>query len=212
MKIRTIEPSYHHGNLHQGLIDAALGLIASEGAQALTLRAVARKAGVSHAAPYRHFADKEALLVAVAEEGFQRLSRSMAQRMECYTDPLARFLQSGVGYVLFAVAHPAHFRVMFSSAFSCQEPPPGLRQAGEAALAVLTNAITGAQMVGQLNGAKVESISATAWSLVHGLASLLIDQQFHGWALENATPVSLAETTIQLMIDGLNRPTLSPTA
>ena len=212
MKIPAEEPSYHHGNLRQGLIDSALSLITAEGAQALSLRAVARKAGVSHAAPYRHFADKDALLAAVAEEGFQRLSRSMAQRMDLYTDPVARFLQSGVGYVLFAVAHPAHFRVMFSSAFSLSEPPPGLRQAGESALAVLTNAIAAAQAAGQLNGAKVESIAATAWSVVHGLASLLIDQQFHGWPLENATPASLAETTIQLMIDGLNQPTSNPRA
>ena len=112
------KPRYHHGDLRRALIDASLALIAEEGFSALTLREVARRAGVTHAAPYRHFADKEALLAAVAEEGFRAMASDMRERMDKETSPTERLLACGVAYVLFAVRHPSHFRVMFGPHFT----------------------------------------------------------------------------------------------
>jgi AcrR family transcriptional regulator len=110
------ENHYHHGDLRNALVEAALRLIAEHGAQALTLRAAARAAGVSPAAPYRHFADKEALLAAVAEDGFEKLSRRMRAAARGASDAAARLLAIGEAYVAFARAHSAHFHVMFGPA------------------------------------------------------------------------------------------------
>src|SRR5262249_52270729 len=93
---------YHHGDLRRALLDAALGMLAREGGTALTLREVARRAGVTHAAPYRHFTDKQALLAAVAEEGFRMLSSEMASSAREATDPRQALQAIGTSYVRFA--------------------------------------------------------------------------------------------------------------
>ncbi len=173
---------YHHGDLRRALVDAALELIAAEGARALTLREVARRAGVSHTAPYRHFASKEALLAAVAEEGFRGLRSAMLDRMnEAGDDPLLRFRESGVGYVLFAVQHPAHFRVIFGSELPGRSDYPALAEAGAAAFAVLIDALQACQQAGVVRSALVYDQALAAWSLVHGLAMLLVDGQLAPW-------------------------------
>ena len=105
--------SYHHGNLKQALLDASLNLIREVGPGAFTLREVARRAGVSHNAPYRHFRDKEELLAALAAEGFDRLTDAMTKAAEPATSALDRFRSSGRGYVEFALRYPQHFAVMF---------------------------------------------------------------------------------------------------
>src|SRR5205809_439421 len=106
--------SYHHGDLRRTLIDASLALVEEEGIGALSLREVARKAGVTHNAPYHHFPDRGALLAAIAEEGFGRLAQeTAAARAAVPDDPLARLTACGQAYVRFAIASPAHFRVMF---------------------------------------------------------------------------------------------------
>src|SRR5271166_2750989 len=91
--------SYHHGNLKQALLEASLDIIRKAGPGAFTLREVARRAGVSHNAPYRHFRDKEALLAALAAEGFDRLTAAMAKAVESATSALERFRLAGRGYV-----------------------------------------------------------------------------------------------------------------
>src|ERR1700743_2586808 len=107
---------YHHGGLRDALIHAALEILESEGLAALSLRAVARRAGVSAAAPYHHFPDKQALLDAVAERGFDALTAAMTERMDRAGDDAARLDGKGIGAVAFAVANPALFGLMFSHA------------------------------------------------------------------------------------------------
>src|SRR2546430_6260512 len=97
---------YHHGDLRRTLIDAALRIVEQVGPGALSLRELARHAGVSHAAPYRHFASREALLAALAAEGFRGLGAEMAALASDGGDPLARFAALGLAYVRYAVAHP----------------------------------------------------------------------------------------------------------
>src|SRR4029079_8364193 len=99
---------YHHGDLRRTLLDAALALVASQGVGALSLRELARKAGVSHAAPYRHFESREALLAALATEGFLGLGAEMMQTAAGEPNPLLRFRALGVAYVIYAVRHPGH--------------------------------------------------------------------------------------------------------
>ncbi|MCA9708300.1 MAG: TetR/AcrR family transcriptional regulator [Myxococcales bacterium] len=105
---------YHHGDLRAALLQAAVALIAEHGVTKLSLRECARRAGVSHAAPYRHFPSKDALLVAIAEEGFGWLYQAGRRAMEGLVDPRERLDAYGVAYVRFAIEHPVHLRTMFT--------------------------------------------------------------------------------------------------
>lgn len=174
---------YHHGNLRRAMLDAALGLVEEEGAGALTLRATARRAGVSQAAPYRHFASKQALLAAVAEEGF----RTMAQAMRAASaaegdDPLARFRALGLAYVDFATTHPAHFRVMFGRAAADRSAYPSLQEAAGETFDLLVSAIADCQRAGFVRPGDPAELALAAWSATHGLASLWVDGQLTGRA------------------------------
>src|ERR1700686_452365 len=104
---------YHHGNLREALLQGAVRVIAESGPAAFTLREVARRTGVSHNAPYRHFRDKDALLAAVATEGFRKLTQAMRAAGAQPANALDKLKQSGLAYVHFAVRNPEHFTVMF---------------------------------------------------------------------------------------------------
>jgi len=107
---------YHHGDLSRALVDAARRILEAEGAAALSLRAVAREAGVSPAAPYHHFKDKDELLSAIAHEGFSRLKMALVAATQAGHDPRQKMSDLGVAYVKFAQSHPALYRVMYDSA------------------------------------------------------------------------------------------------
>jgi AcrR family transcriptional regulator len=107
--------SYHHGNLRETLLEAAVGLIATAGPAGFTLREVARRAGVSHNAPYRHFRDRGALLSAVAAQGFRELTRAMLNGAEGRPTALDRLRGAGLGYIAFALRRPQHLAVMFDA-------------------------------------------------------------------------------------------------
>jgi AcrR family transcriptional regulator len=168
--------TYHHGNLHRALIDAALRILQAEGSAALSLRGAARAAGVSQAAPYRHFADKEQLLAAVAEEGFRSLNAAaLAATAGLERDLVNRFLMQGQTYVSFAVAHPAQFRLMFGRELAGRSEHPGLEAAAEETFARLLGAVREGQAAGLLRPGDPMDQAMAAWSMVHGLSSLLVD-------------------------------------
>ncbi len=168
---------YHHGDLPRALLDAALHIVETQGTEALTLRAVARLAGVSQAAPYRHFANKEAILAAVAEDGFRSLITAMRQSVQdCGDLPLARLRAVGIGYVTFATSHPSHFRVMFGRDMADRSAFPTLRQVASDTLAMVVDAIADCQRAGLVRSEEpAADLALTAWSSVHGLSALLVD-------------------------------------
>ena len=169
---------YHHGNLRRALLDAALHILESKGLSALTLRAAARAAGVSEAAPYRHFPDKEALLAAVAEEGFRALSAAMRDARGKAGDDLAsRFRATGMTYVRFAVEQPGRFRLMFGREVAARGTHGPLRQAAEETFGMLVAGIEEGQRAGLIRGGDPLELSMAAWSMVHGLSALLLDGQ-----------------------------------
>src|SRR5215470_19297923 len=108
--MRRLKP-YHHGNLREALLKAAIRLIAEVGPTAFTLREVARRAGVSHNAPYRHFRDRDELMAAVSTEGYAELTRTMLDAVHHQSNALARLTQAGLAYVKFALRRPEHFTV-----------------------------------------------------------------------------------------------------
>lgn len=193
---------YHHGNLQRAMVDAALRLLETEGAEALTIRAAARLAGVSHAAPYRHFADKQALLAAVAEEGFRAMVDTMRRaRAGQASDPLARFRALGLAYIEFATGHPAYFRVMFGRATADRSAYPSLHEAARSAFDLLVEAITECQGAGVVSDGEPEQMALAAWSSAHGLSTLLVDGQL-GILRQQATE-PLGESVTRTIFLGL---------
>ena len=172
------ERPYHHGDLRAALIQAGLAILAEEGVQALSLRAAARRVGVSHAAPYRHFADKEALLAAIAEEGFNLLFAEVeAARARFPASPREQLEESGWAYVRFALAHPDHLRVMFGGLIENPQAYPGLRDAGARAFGVLVEIMRAGQDAGVIVKDEARLLALVGWTQVHGLSLLLIGRQ-----------------------------------
>jgi len=178
---------YHHGDLRRALLDAALEVLSREGASALTLREVARRAGVTHAAPYRHFTDKQALLAAVAEEGFRMLAAEMASGAAAHPDDPGRGLQAiGTAYVRFATTQRARFQVMFGNHvdWSCEHPK--LEETADHAFGILLCQVQACQAAGLIRSGDPLVAALCAWSMVHGLSELIANGQLN--ALELSVP------------------------
>lgn len=200
------QPPYHHGNLPAALINAGLEVLREEGLAALTVRGVARRVGVSHTAAYRHFADKTALVAAIAEQGFARLQDEMAAaRAATSTGPELQFVACGVAYVRFALANAAHFRVMFSGWNQDRSAYPQLRAAAEGAFDVLLGLVQAGQTAGVLRRDEPQVLALAAWASVHGLATLLLEQQLTAPADAPLDGERLAHRCARLLLDGVRR-------
>lgn len=171
--------AYHHGDLRRALLKGALEILAESGSTQLTLRAVAGRAGVSEAAPYRHFADKCAMLAAVAEEGFLALERACMDAIgdPSAVDPIEELLMRGLAYLRFAADNPAHYRVMFGPEISRKANYEGLHRASLAAFEALRSSVRRCVEAGFFAPDELEMRAMRAWGLVHGLTSLFLDGQ-----------------------------------
>ncbi len=167
---------YHHGDLKRELVTAARRILEEEGLAALSLRGVARAAGVSQAAPYHHFADKDQLLAAIATEGFAGLSAAMAGYSDGAKDAGGRMEGLGVGYVVFAWQNPELFRLMHGRYFEDIDKFVELITVASESYEMLVNGVRGC-MPGR-SEADVDIACKASWSLVHGLSSLIIDKRF----------------------------------
>jgi AcrR family transcriptional regulator len=164
---------YHHGNLREALLEAAIRLIAEVGPTAFTLREVARRAGVSHNAPYRHFRDRDDLMAAVAAEGFRELTQAMVESAGQRSDALDQLKRAGLGYVTFALRRPEHFTVMFDAPLSKRNHPDSAA-AAEQAFGTLMSFVKGCQDAGRLPSGDLRQMALLAWTMVHGIAKLAI--------------------------------------
>lgn len=202
---------YHHGNLRPALIAAAVERIAEVGPAAFTLREVARRAGISHNAPYRHFRDKDELLGAVATQGFDRLaaalggstrrpSRTRGRRPE---GPLDRLQASGVAYVQFALRYPEHLQVMFDWPIDPARYPD-LEAAGGRAFGILLSLVQDAQRHGDLPEGESMTLACIAWSMVHGVAKLAIGSRLP-YTSERQV-LQFAKRAIDTLYRGLGKP------
>jgi AcrR family transcriptional regulator len=157
---------YHHGNLRQALIDAAVEEVEAVGASALSMRAVARRAGVSHAAPAHHFGDKAGIFTAIAIEGFELMRKAI--------EPVAMedqgFLAGGMEYVVFALQHPGHFEVMFRPTLYHRDNPR-LAEASERAFDLLFESARHAVEI-QGTDDDPQGLAIAGWSISHGFATL----------------------------------------
>jgi AcrR family transcriptional regulator len=192
--------AYHHGDLRNALVDAAERLIESGAGGRLTLRDAAQAAGVSVAAPYRHFADREALLAAVLAKGFRELARRTGEAHRAAEDPMDGLVAVGLAYVAFAADRPAIYRLMFGP--ECDKAAhPDLMAAGHEAFGVLVEAVQRTRAAGLIGQADVGAVALAGWSLSHGLASLHADG-----ILAATLPVDLdaaARTLMGMLVDGV---------
>ncbi|MFE7333770.1 MULTISPECIES: TetR/AcrR family transcriptional regulator [Streptomyces] len=167
--------TYHHGDLRAACLRAARELLEEDGSAGLSLRAVARRAGVSATAPYRHFADREALVSAVAAEGYRELAEHLTKAHPAPSTP-DELASVAVAYVRFALEHPALFRAMFAE--PC-DPTSEERVAATEAISQYVRSIVGATFP----DVDADALSTTVWALVHGLAFLHLDGK-----LDSSTP------------------------
>ena len=165
--------SYHHGRLREALLDAALAEVRERGAVAVSLREVARRAGVSHAAPAHHFGDKAGLLTALAIEGFRRfIDAQRAGAARGGDDPQHRFRWLGWAYVMFAAEHRAYFEVMFRPEL-LRKDDPELAQVSLAAYQLLLE--TARSALGDPDADALALHATVSWAEAHGLATLWVD-------------------------------------
>ena len=192
--------SYHHGDLRRALLDSALAIIEEQDISALSLRQVARRTGVSHTAPYRHFADKEALLAAVAEEGFQEFSRYLERARDAESTPLKQLHATGNAYVEYALRYPTHYRVMFGSYCADADALPSLTTTANQSFQILVGIIEAGQAKEEIKTGEPRLLALANWSLVHGLAMLLLDNRLE---IEESATQPLIQKTIELMEHGV---------
>ncbi len=189
-------PSYHHGNLREALLAKGLEMLEA-GEADFSLRELTRRVGVSANAVYRHFAGKEALLSAMAAEGFLRLTSAQAMALQGGSTPATGFLEAGRAYVRFARHHPALFRLMFGR-FAAGNPDPELRAAAQLSYEGMRFSV--AAILGRpVADAEVLATGMRAWSLVHGLSQLIIDGQMDAHELDIDSLVSavLSQSTLE---------------
>jgi len=173
------KPTYHHGDLRRALTQAAIALIAESGPEAFTLREAARKVGVDHAAAYRHFADKRALLVAVAEDGFVTLADRMQRALAGVAPdlPEARLQRLSGAYVRFALAHPSQFQVMLGPRLNEDGRFPSLEAAIAQPFGLVRDEMARAVATGAFAPADPRELAVGLWTLAHGYATLVLSRR-----------------------------------
>jgi AcrR family transcriptional regulator len=198
------QTDYHHGNLRQALLDAGEKLLETEGAAGLSLRALARETGVSHAAPYRHFADKTDLLAALAARGFARLARVLAETARAYPDaPGREFLTACRRYMELGLAAPAMYRLMFGQPQPGVGGQPELDEAGQAAYDALLCAMARGKAAGVFADAAEDTLAMAVWSMVHGITELAISGRLGPCCQTREAILDFGEQTFRLLLSGL---------
>jgi AcrR family transcriptional regulator len=192
-------------DVRRALLDAALEIVKEQGVGAISLREAARRAGVTHGAPYRHFADRAALVAAVAEEGFRELlDAALAAASAAGGEPLKRFQALGVSYVKYAIEHPAHFRVMFG--VEASGATPEVRAAESAVFALTVSALAEAQRAGLVIEGDTQELALCAWSTMHGLAGLLLGGMVDWSGFRGLDTDRLARRISLRLFDGMRPP------
>lgn len=177
---------YHHGDLRRALLEEAVRTIAQDGVDALTLREVGLRLGVSRTALYRHFTSKTALLAAVARDGFQRFTAQLATTIDGQGLSPAALRRIGLAYLEFALANPSHYRIMFGNFRELCEQDPALVIEARASFQIMVDAVAALQRAHVLREGNPEHITRQLWVMVHGIAMLTIDGHLGKDARESA--------------------------
>lgn len=194
--------TYHHGDLRQALIREARASLKEKGVDKLSLREVARNAGVSHAAAYHHFRDKTALIAAVAVAAFGELE-AVVQAVPSGADAPGRLAALMRCYVIFALNNPDEFRLMFLPQLRSDEVRTEVEGAGRATYALIVAEFASLEAAGRLKPADPEQAAITAWAAAHGLATLMLDGPLYRNAQSEAGRQTLIEASVEHLLTGL---------
>ena len=198
--------AYHHGDLRNALIQAGLELLSEGGAAALDLRKVARKAGVSHAAPYRHFADKQALIAAITEEGFHQLAEKIQFALhEAADDSFAQLYATARAYVHFAAENPWLMREMFSGLTIEREAYPSLHAASKDVFTLYVRVVLQGQARKEIIDGDVGEMAGVLWSVLHGVAMLTIENQMRPYADGPGGIDNVTLSSVRMLYNGMGR-------
>lgn len=194
--------NYHHGDLRNALIAASVEMLQEEGMEALSLRKIARKIGVSHNAPYMHFADKDALLAVIAAEGFDLLAAHIRQAKQHIQEGwFERFKHGCFAYVDFILNHTGHAQVMFRD-YDGEKYPDTIRAAVEA-LGLLEEVIVEGQQNGMIKEGDSLELTTVTWSMLHGIATILSTGKMPPLIMDQHTPQTLTSHFLELFYAGL---------
>lgn len=207
IRLRKKPPgSYHHGDLRRSLIEAGRMLLARNGTGGLSLREVAKVAGVSHTAPYRHFKDKADLLAAIAEAGFHQLRANADSTALGYQDdPLKQYTHCAAQYVRFAVENPETAHLMFGGGVDMRNAPPSLKQASWATFELLIEIIENGKQAGLYKAVDTMDLAVTTWSGIHGLSLLIANGYLARLASSDAQIDDLSQRVAQLLLEGVRK-------
>ena len=195
---------YHHGDLKNALIQAGIDILAHEGVHGLSLRKVARKAGVSHSAPYSHFTDKQGLIAAISTAGYDRIRESVERVSKVYQDdPLQLLVRTGWEYVQFALDDPDLFKITFSGVVEKEKDYPALVEAAQKSFGLFVQIVARCQAEGILRAGPVDLTALGVWASIHGMLILRLDGQVSHTILEN-------NSWQQMLIHSLGQLTLVP--
>ena len=194
--------TYHHGDLKNALIQAGIEILSDEGLKGLSLRKVARRAGVSHAAPYAHFADKQALVAAISTAGYESLYAEFMQIDQQYQEqPLKKLVEVAWCYLQFAVNAPAHFKLTFSGAIEKEQDYPAFVEITRQSFAFLSEIVADCQTAGIIRPGPTDLLAVHFWGAIHGLTTLLIEGQISHAVLEKHTLREMVISTLNLLTE-----------
>jgi AcrR family transcriptional regulator len=192
-------PRYHHGNLREALIDAALRMTREHGAESVSVREVAKRAGVSSGAPFRHFPSRTALMTAVAEQAMSRFRAEIVRALDEVSDaaPMHRFRALGTAYMRWVIRNPEHFEVISNRALIDFEGSESLRRDNHEIRALMEELLHEQHHDARLRADDIKSISFAARALAYGLARMYVDGHFRQWDI----PVDRAEDAFNAAFD-----------
>jgi AcrR family transcriptional regulator len=186
--------TYHHGDLKNALIKAGVEILAKDGVSGLSLRKVASRVGVSHTAPYSHFADKQSLIAAISTEGFRQLYQRISIVREQYkAEPSRQLIETAWAYVQFALDDRDRFKVMFSAVLEKERDYPDFVAEAHRNFQQVKMIVEANQAAGVLRSGPSDLVALSAWGMIHGFIMLLLEGQISHTALEQKDLRGLVE-------------------
>ena len=199
--------TYHHGDLKNALIKAGVEILAREGLGGLSLRKVAKQVGVSHAAPYSHFADKQALIAAISTEGFKQLFFQIEEIIKShYEEPKILLTETAWAYIQFALNEPDRFKLMFSSVLEKEKDYPDFVEISQQNFQQVVKVIEICQQAGVLKPGPATLTSISVWGAVHGLIMLVLEGQVSHAVLDQFNLQEMLLHTLNQMTTTLLNP------